>query len=88
MQASVTHKILICLGSSCYSRGNAENLKTVKAFLALRKIESTIDFRGHLCNEMCNKGPVIEIDDIVFEEVTQSNLPTLLTKHFDKTTCI
>jgi len=88
MQTKVTHKILICLGSSCYSRGNAENLTTIKAFLATRNIESKIDFRGHLCNEMCKKGPVIEIDDIVFEDVTQSNLPTILTNHFDKAACI
>ncbi len=88
MQTSVKHSILICLGSSCYSRGNAENLKTIKDFLVSRDIESRINFRGHLCNEMCNKGPVIEIDDIVFEEVTQSNLPTILTNHFDKAVCI
>jgi len=88
MQASVTHKILICLGSSCYSRGNAENLNTIKEFLASRDIESKIDFRGHLCNDMCNKGPVIEIDDNVFEGVTKSNLPTILTNHFNKAICI
>jgi len=88
MQASVTHKVLICLGSSCYSRGNAENLNTIKAFLVTHNIESKIDFRGHLCNEMCNKGPVVEIDDHVFEGVTQSNLPTILSNHFDKTICI
>jgi len=56
--------------------------------LAERNIESKIDFRGHLCNEKCNKGPVIEIDDTIFEEVTPSNLPTILSNHFDKATCL
>jgi len=88
MEAHITHKILICLGSSCHSRGNAENIKVVQDFLKERQIESRIDFRGHLCNEMCNRGPVIEIDDQVFEGVTQSNLPEILTKHFDKAACI
>ncbi len=88
MEASISHKILICLGSSCHSRGNAENLKIVQDFLKEREIESRIDFRGHLCHEMCNRGPVIEIDDIVFEEVTPSNLPTILSNHFDKAACI
>ena len=88
MESSYTHKILICLGSSCYSRGNADNLTAIKEFLAERNIESKIDFRGHLCNEKCNKGPVIEIDDTIFEEVTPSNLPTILSNHFDKATCL
>ncbi|MBR8537182.1 (2Fe-2S) ferredoxin domain-containing protein [Carboxylicivirga sediminis] len=88
MEATISHKILICLGSSCHSRGNAENLKIIQDFVKERKIDSQIDFRGHLCHEMCNRGPVIELDEIVFEEVTPSNLPTILSKHFDKATCI
>lgn len=83
-----THKILICLGSSCYSRGNAEHLKTIKSFLNDNNIESQVDFRGHLCNDMCNKGPVIEIDDTVFEGVTASNLPTILDNHFNNAKCL
>ncbi|MBK3517400.1 (2Fe-2S) ferredoxin domain-containing protein [Carboxylicivirga marina] len=88
MDARVTHKILICLGSSCHSRGNADNLKIIKDFLKERQIESRIDFRGHLCNEMCKRGPVIEIDDIVFEGITQSNINSILSNHFDKAACI
>ncbi|TRX71112.1 (2Fe-2S) ferredoxin domain-containing protein [Carboxylicivirga sp. M1479] len=88
MEASITHKILICLGSSCHSRGNAENLKIIQDFVKERDIATAIDFRGHLCNELCKRGPVIEIDDHVFEEVTQSNLPSILRSHFDKATCI
>lgn len=88
MEAHVTHQILICLGSSCHSRGNAENLKFIQNFLKERKIDSNIDFRGHLCNEMCKRGPVIEIDEHVYEGVTQSNLPIILSNHFDKAKCI
>ncbi|WP_439185580.1 (2Fe-2S) ferredoxin domain-containing protein [Carboxylicivirga taeanensis] len=88
MEANISHKILICLGSSCHSRGNAENLKIIQDFLKERDIESRIDFRGHLCNELCNRGPVIEIDDSVFEEVTKSNLESILTNHFDKAACL
>lgn len=83
MESTTTHKILICLGSSCHSRGNAENLKAIQEFLKERNIDSQIDFRGHLCNEMCKRGPVIEIDDFEYEGVTQSNLPSILNKHFN-----
>lgn len=84
MEVNITHKILICLGSSCHSRGNADNVKVIQDFLKERNITSHIDFRGHLCNEMCNRGPVIELDDVVFEGVTKSSLPTILARHFEK----
>ncbi len=77
------HDILICLGSSCYSRGNAENLEFVKRYLKTNGVNCKINFRGHLCNELCNKGPVINIDDKEYLEVTQSNLPTILSHHFE-----
>ncbi|WP_430812611.1 MULTISPECIES: (2Fe-2S) ferredoxin domain-containing protein [unclassified Carboxylicivirga] len=87
MEPKHAHKILICLGSSCHSRGNADNLKIIQDFLKERNLTSTIDFRGHLCNDLCNRGPVIEIDDQTFEEVTQSSLPSILINHFDKASC-
>lgn len=77
------HHILICLGSSCYSRGNAENLEFVKRYLKTNSVHSKIDFRGHLCDEMCNKGPVIKVDGQEYQEVTQSNLPSILSHHFE-----
>lgn len=83
MKTNCKHQILICLGSSCYSRGNAENLKAIKSFIAEHGLEAEIDFRGHLCNESCNKGPVVQLDDNVYEEVTQSSLHNILAHHFN-----
>lgn len=82
MSERTEHHILICLGSSCYSRGNAENLEFIKRYLKTTGVNSKIDFRGHLCNEMCNKGPVINIDNKEYLEVTKSNLPEILSQHF------
>ncbi len=83
MDKTTAPSIFICLGSSCYSRGNAENLQAIKKFLEERNLDNQIDFRGHLCNETCNKGPVIKIDDTEYTGVTQSNLPAILSQHFD-----
>jgi len=83
MGTTKTSTILICLGSSCYSRGNAENLEFIKQYLSENGLNSRIDFRGHLCDEMCNKGPVIKIDETEYCEVTPSNLPTILSQHFE-----
>ncbi len=83
MKTGYKHRIMICLGSSCYSRGNADNLAAIKSFIGLHDLDADIDFRGHLCNETCNKGPVIQLDDAVHEEVTQSSLHNILEHHFN-----
>jgi NADH:ubiquinone oxidoreductase subunit E len=77
MGTSTLH-IRICLGSSCYTRGNSENLLIIKDFVANTGIDCDIDFRGHLCSEKCNRGPVIEIGTKVYEEVSPSSLMKIL----------
>jgi len=72
------HVIRICLGSSCYTRGNEENLRIIQKYVENRDISATLDFRGHLCKENCNKGPVITIDDNMYEEVQPFQVEKLL----------
>ena len=46
-------QIRICLGSSCFSRGNNTNLGAIKKYLSENNLEAEIDFCGHLCEELC-----------------------------------
>ena len=57
-------QIRICLGSSCFSRGNNTNLGAIKKYLSENNLEAEIDFCGHLCEELCSKGPIIRIDRV------------------------
>ena len=75
-------QIRICLGSSCFSRGNNVNLGVIKKYLSENHLEAHVDFCGHLCEEMCNKGPIIRIDDKVYEEVNLSLLYKILQEEF------
>jgi NADH:ubiquinone oxidoreductase subunit E len=45
-------------------------------------MEADIDFRGHLCHEICNRGPVIQINSNIYEEVSPVNLTPILDAHF------
>ncbi|MBN2166117.1 MAG: (2Fe-2S) ferredoxin domain-containing protein [Marinilabiliaceae bacterium] len=83
MHNTKTQSISICLGSSCFSRGNAENLEVIKKYLDDHNLTSAIDFRGHLCSEKCNRGPVIQFGNDEYENVTPENLPYILKKHFE-----
>lgn len=74
--------IRICLGSSCYTRGNVENLKIIQTFVEEKEINASIDFRGHLCNENCNKGPVITINETTYHEVQPFQVEKILEETF------
>ena len=63
-------QIKICLGSSCYSRGNNVHL------------EAEISFSGHLCEELCSSGPILRIDEKVYKEVNLSGLYKILQEEF------
>lgn len=76
------HTITICLGSSCFARGNDVNLEIIKRFLADHGLKEQVDFRGHLCANACNKGPVLKIDGITYYEVDASQIETLLCNVF------
>ena len=74
--------IKICLGSSCFSRGNNSNLEVIKEYLAARGLDTEVTFSGRLCEDMCCKGPIITIDDRVYEEVNPERLHKILKEEF------
>ena len=40
------HTITICMGSSCFARGNKRNLKIIEEYLARYKIDCALNGRG------------------------------------------
>jgi len=77
------HSITICMGSSCFSRGNKEILAIVKKFLAEHHLEDSIFFKGELCTNSCEKGPVLKIDDEMFLSVNPDKVYDILAKYFN-----
>jgi len=75
-------EMTICLGSSCFSRGNSKNLRIIQDYLKKNNLENSIDFKGDLCSEQCNHGPILQINDKVFEQVDESNIISILDNAF------
>ena len=75
-------QIRICLGSSGYSRGNNIHLEVIRKYIAENQLEAEISFSGHLCEELCNSGPILRIDDKIYKEVTLSGLYRILQEEF------
>lgn len=67
-------EIKICLGSSCFSRGNKDILQIIQTFLREHKLESKVYFHGAHCFSKCENGPIVQIDDKIYENVNEDNI--------------
>jgi len=79
-----TVNIEICMGSSCFSRGNKRNLGVVQNFLREHGIEAKVGLRGCLCLDACSKGPHLTIDGTRYEQVDPNACLDILRKHLAK----
>ncbi len=75
-------EIVICMGSSCFSRGNKTSLGIIKKYLKEKGLESNILFRGSHCFGECENGPVLKLGDNKFTRVSPENVTELLDSFF------
>jgi NADH:ubiquinone oxidoreductase subunit E len=78
-----TTNIIICQGSSCFSRGNKRNLQVILKFLNDYNLEAQVNFKGQLCSAKCMQGPVIYINDTLYEEMDEGKVIDIMKKHFN-----
>ena len=76
--------IEICLGSSCFSRGNNRNLKVVQSFLKEHGLAADIQLRGCLCLDACSQGPHITVAGVRYNRMDPNSCLDILRKHFAK----
>ena len=74
--------ITICMGSSCFSRGNQENLRAIHKFLTTRRHAARVELVGHLCEGECSEGPNVAIDGVMHHRVCEETLAELLAEAF------
>lgn len=73
--------IRICMGSSCYSRGNGQNAELLQHMMDTRTLDgdtSVSEVSGTLCEGLCREGPIVIIDDVIHRQVTPTLLADLL----------
>lgn len=71
-------RITVCLGSSCFARGNENNLETIEKFIEEHKIDAEIEISGSRCENLCAKGPVVTVNEEVYYSVTPEKLLEIL----------
>jgi len=72
----------ICLGSSCFSRGNREVVAFIREYLKKNHLDDRIIFKGARCMDLCSKGPNLKINERIIEGVTISRIEGILEKEF------
>lgn len=77
-------EIVICLGSSCFSRGSKKTVQLIKDYIKDHQLEDKIYFHGNHCYGNCNNGPVLKIDDKEYQNVSPENINYLLDSIFRK----
>ena len=74
----MTHEIKICMGSACFAKGNQENLEYIKSFIDENGLDADIKIIGALCENRCEIGPRIYINEKEYTKVTPAQLSVLL----------
>lgn len=75
-------KITICMGSSCYARGNVYNVEILQSWLQKRGLDASVELTGSLCRDLCREGPIITIGDAVYKAVSPSSVEEILAHEF------
>lgn len=77
-------KMVICLGSSCFSRANSKNVEIAERFLKERGLRDDvdIDLSGSLCTGNCEEGPIVIVDGKVHKHVDSGVMLDLLNELF------
>jgi NADH:ubiquinone oxidoreductase subunit E len=68
----------ICLGSSCFSRGNKEVVLFIREWLRKNHLEDRVMFKGARCFGHCSNGPNLVIDGKVIEGVGLAQVEKIL----------
>ena len=54
--------IEICMGSSCFARGNREVLEVLEKFIEENSADGEISLSGSLCMNRCSCGPHLTVN--------------------------
>lgn len=80
----IPHIITICMGSSCFARGNRRHLTLIEQFLEERGLSESVLIRGSRCEERCAEGPSIAIDGIMYQGLDEGLLLDVLELNFPR----
>ena len=77
----MTTEVKICMGSACFAKGNQENLEYIKEYIEENNLEADILIIGALCENKCEAGPRIIINEKEYTNVTKEQIKEVLDSY-------
>lgn len=74
-------EIIICLGSSCFSRKNRDTVTAIQEYVENKKLKEVVTIKGGHCYGECSKGPIIIVNGEMFHEITPNKAVAILESH-------
>ncbi|MGA7832695.1 MAG: (2Fe-2S) ferredoxin domain-containing protein [Terracidiphilus sp.] len=71
-------EIVVCLGSSCFARGNSDNLAIINQYVQSHGLNASVRLTGRLCQDQCKQGPNLMIGGELYHGVTAARLREIL----------
>ena len=69
------------MGSACFAKGNLDNLEYIKKYIEENNLDSEITIVGALCEEKCDEGPRIIINNKEYTNVTKEKIKEVLDSY-------
>lgn len=66
------------MGSACFAKGNQENLEFIKQYIEENNLDTEITITGSLCENKCDVGPRIIINNKEYTQLTTQDLEEIL----------
>jgi len=76
-------EVVICLGSSCFARGNKGLLRIISDYINEHGLKDRVHFHGGHCFGSCADGPVLKVGDTLHTHVDYEKALQILMNTFD-----
>lgn len=71
-------EMTICMGSSCYARGNGDNLEVIEHYMDEHGLDAHVNLVGSRCENCCSDGPNLTVNGKRFQRVDRETLLEIL----------
>lgn len=72
----------MCLGSSCFSRGNKKIVKVIQEYILEHDLSGKANFHGGHCFSKCEQGPTLLVNGEYHHRLTEESVIRILDDLF------
>lgn len=77
-------EIIVCMGSACFARGNAQNLQYIEDYVSKNNLQATIEIAGSRCESRCAQGPNLVVNGVEYNGVDELKIKEI----FESLSCV